>query len=545
MEFYQQFCEEAFDSEGRLTGFRLKYADNYNFGWDVVDAIAAAHPDKRAVVWCNPDGAERTFTFDDIRRASNQAANVFRARGIGRGDKVMVILKRHYEYWFVSIALHKLGAVLVPVTHMLTADDIAYRVDLAHIKAAVCTPEGPVCENLLAVQKRCPELAHLWVVQAEQEGFHNLTADMAAAPDTLERVNTLASEPMILYFTSGTTGYPKAVMHDHSYSLAHIITAKYWQQVQDGGLHFTVAETGWGKASWGKLYGQWLCGSAVMVYDFDNFDPRQLMGVINQYEVTTFCAPPTVYRYFVKKGIAAMPSLKHATTAGEALSPEVFRQFQEKTGITLMEGFGQTESTLILANLAGDEVKPGSMGKPTPLYHVELLKDDGSYAGAGEVGELVVVPPREGVQPGIFMGYCDNDQLYRYVWRGGVYHTGDTAWKDEDGDYWYNGRIDDVIKTGGFRVGPYEIEDVLHEHRAVLECSVVGVPDDLRGQSIKAFVVLAPGYEPTAELKRELREGCNEQLAQYKWIRTIEFVEELPKTISGKIRKVELREQGR
>ena len=543
MQFYQQFCEETFGPDGSLTGFRVKCAENYNFGYDVVDAIAARDPEKRAVVWCSPDGPERTFTFEDIRRLSNQAANVFRAQGIGRGDKVMVVLKRHYEYWFVSIALHKLGAVLVPVTHMLTADDLAYRVDLAHIKAAVCTPEGPVCDNLLEVRARCPGLEHLWVAQADREGFHNLTSEMSAAPDALERQETLAAEPMILYFTSGTTGYPKAVMHDHTYSLAHILTAKYWQQVQDGGLHFTVAETGWGKASWGKLYGQWLCGSAVMVFDFDNFDPRQLMAVINRYAVTTFCAPPTVYRYFVKKGIAEMPSLRHATTAGEALSPEIFRQFQAKTGIPLMEGFGQTESTLILANLAGSTPKPGAMGRPTPLYHVELLKDDGSYAGPGEVGEIVVVPPEDGGQHGIFMGYCDNDALYRYVWRGGVYHTGDTAWKDEDGDYWYNGRIDDIIKTGGFRVGPYEIEDVIMEHPAVLECSVVGVPDELRGQAIKAFVVLAPTYEPAAELKRELRDNTNEQLAQYKWIRTLEFVEELPKTISGKIRKVELRSE--
>ncbi len=543
MEFYQQFCEESFAPDGKLTSFQLKYDENYNFGYDVVDAIAAAHPEKRALVWCNPAGAERIFTFDQIRRASNQAANVFKAHGIGRGDKVMVTLKRHYEYWFVSIALHKLGAVLVPVTHMLTADDIAYRVDLAQIKAAVCTPEGPVCDNLLSVQKRCPALQHLWVVQADREGLRNLTEDMAAASEELDRQDTLAAEPMILYFTSGTTGYPKAVMHDQSYSLAHIITAKYWQQVQDHGLHFTVAETGWGKASWGKLYGQWLCGSAVMVCDFDNFDPRQLRDVINHYKVTTFCAPPTVYRYFVKKGITEMPSLVHATTAGEALSPEVFHKFQEMTGIPLMEGYGQTESTLILANLAGDTAKPGAMGRPTPLYHVEVLKDDGSYADVGEIGELVVVPPERGRQPGIFMGYCDNDQLYRYVWRGNVYHTGDTVWKDEDGDYWYNGRIDDVIKTSGFRVGPYEIEDVLHEHPAVLECSVVGVPDELRGQAIKAFVVLAPGYEPTPALKRELRESCNEQLAQYKWIRTIEFQKDLPKTISGKIRKVELRER--
>lgn len=541
MQFYQQFCEEDFNPDGVLTGFRLKYSDSYNFGYDVVDTIARENPNKTAVVWCNEAGEERIFSFADISRLSNQAANVFRAQGIGRGDKVMVMLKRHYEYWYVSIALHKLGAVLIPVTHMLTADDIAYRVDIAHIKAAVCTPEGSATRNLAVAQSQSPSLQQLWVVRADADGFRNLTADMEGASDTLERVYTEVTDPMILYFTSGTTGYPKAVMHNHTYSLAHILTAKHWQQVQEGGLHFTISETGWGKASWGKLYGQWLCGSAVMVYDFDNFDPLRLMEIINQYEVTTFCAPPTIYRYLTKKGLIPMPSLVHATTAGEALAPEVYREFQEQADIPLCEGFGQTESTLILANLAGNSAKNGSMGKPTPLYHVELLKEDGTYAAPGEIGEIVVVPPADGKQTGIFMGYCDNDQLYRYVWRGGVYHTGDTAWKDEDGDFWYNGRIDDVIKTSGFRVGPYEIEDVLLKQPAVLECSVVGVPDKLRGQAIKAFVVLAPAFSPSAELKRKLRRECNLHLAQYKWIRALEFVEELPKTISGKIRKIELR----
>ena len=541
MHFYQQFCEEDFDGNGALTGFRLKYSESYNFGYDVVDVIARENPDKTAVVWCNEAGEERIFSFADISRLSNQAANVFRAQGIGRGDKVMVMLKRHYEYWYVSVALHKLGAVLIPVTHMLTADDIAYRVDIAHIKAAVCTPEGAAVKNLATAQSHCPSLQQLWAVRADADGFHNLTTDMDSAPDALERVSTEVTDPMILYFTSGTTGYPKAVMHDHTYSLAHILTAKHWQQVQEDGLHFTISETGWGKASWGKLYGQWLCGSAVMVYDFDNFDPLRLMEIINRYEVTTFCAPPTIYRYLTKKGLIPMPSLVHATTAGEALAPEVYRDFQVQADIPLCEGFGQTESTLILANLAGNSAKTGSMGKPTPLYHVELLKEDGTYAAPGEVGEIVVVPPADGKQPGIFMGYCDNDQLYRYVWRGGMYHTGDTAWKDEDGDFWYNGRIDDVIKTSGFRVGPYEIEDILLKQSAVLECSVVGVPDKLRGQAIKAFVVLSPSYSPTAELKRKLRKECNQHLAQYKWIRALEFVEELPKTISGKIRRIELR----
>ena len=543
MSIYRQFCQEEFDQQGILRGFELKYPYNYNFGYDVVDEIARTEPDKRALVWCNTEGKERVFTFKDISRLSTKAANVFHEMGIKKGDRVMVMLKRHFEYWYTAVALHKIGAVLIPVTHMLTTDDIIYRIEAADIKGIVCSHDEAILKRISKAIDRTGSVIAAWTIDKDAEGFHNLTAQVEAAPDIMERELTLASDPMIMYFTSGTTGYPKGVIHDHTYTLAHILTAKYWQNVEDGGLHLTVAETGWGKASWGKIYGQWLCGCAVMVFDFDNFDPKQLMTIINRYNVTSFCAPPTIYRYMVKKGVMDMPSLRYVTTAGEALNPEVFRMFKEQTGLELMEGYGQTESTLILANLVGSASRPGSMGRPTPLYHVEILTDDGEYAQAGEIGEIVIIPPTDGrKQAGIFSEYNGNEDLYRYVWRGGIYHTGDTAWRDEDGYFWFNGRIDDVIKTGGFRVGPFEIENVLMEHPAVMECSVIGVPDPLRGQAIKAVIVLAPGYEPTNELQKEIKEFCNSRIAEYKWIRTIEFVDAMPKTISGKIRKVEQRE---
>ncbi len=542
MSIYKQFCDETFDQQGLLTDFQIKYPYNYNFGYDVVDEIARHEPQKRALVWCNTEGRERIFTFEDISRLSTKTANVLHANGIKKGDRVMVMLKRHYEYWYVSVALHKIGAVMIPVTHMLTTDDIIYRIETASIKGIVCSPDEGILKKVGRAIEKTDSVIAAWTIEKEAKGFFNLTSQVEAAPDTMERELTLASDPMIMYFTSGTTGYPKGVIHDHTYTLAHILTARHWQNVEDGGLHLTVAETGWGKASWGKIYGQWLCGCAVMVFDFDNFDPKQLMTIINKYHVTSFCAPPTVYRYLVKKGVVDMPSLKYVTTAGEALNPEVFRLFKEQTGLTLMEGFGQTESTLMLANLVGSVSRPGSMGKPTPLYHVELLNDDGEYAKTGEIGEIVIIPPSDGRrQAGIFSEYNGNEDLYKYVWRGGIYHTGDTAWRDEEGYFWFNGRIDDVIKTGGFRVGPFEIENVLMEHPAVMECSVIGVPDPLRGQAIKAVIVLSPGYEPSLELQKEIREFCNSRIAEYKWIRSIEFVKEMPKTISGKIRKVEQR----
>ncbi len=541
MHLYESFCRETFDEQGRLTRFQLDYPENFNFGYDVVDVMAAQAPQQQALVWCDGEGRQARFTFRDLERRSNQAAQVLRRAGVGRGDYVMVSLKRHYEYWFVTVALHKLGAILIPVTHMLTQEDLAYRLSSAPVRAIVCTPQGDVPQRMAAAVAQAGADCSLWTVRETVPGFANLTEAMEQAEDTLERQPTLATDPMILYFTSGTTGQPKGVIHDFTYPLAHILTAKEWQRAQDGGLHFTVAETGWGKASWGKIYGQWLVGSAVMVFDFDNFDPKRLVGIINRYGVTSFCAPPTVYRYLVKKELPPMPTLRYATTAGEQLSPEVFRQFTKATGLPLREGYGQTETTLLLAHFAGWEEEPGSMGVPSPLYRVRLQNPDGTPTPVGEVGEVVVLPQEDGRTVGLFSQYLGDPERYEQVWAGGVYHTGDAAWQDEKGYFWFHGRFDDIIKTGGFRVGPYEVENVLMEHPAVLECSVVGIPDPLRGQAIKAVVVPAPGYVPDRALERELREFCNSRMATYKWIRVVEFVSAMPKTISGKIRKIEQR----
>lgn len=542
MSIYKRFCEEKINAGGELISFSLRYPDNFNFGYDVVDAIAAEEPERRAVVWCDMNGSEKTISFRDISVLSNRAANVLASAGIVKGDHVMVVLKRQPEYWYIIPALHKLGAVAVPVTHMLTADDFQYRLEYGNIKAVICAPEDSLLQTLKQAAAQSAVKPKLFSSGFGDEQVVNLTEAVVSAPNDFERWSTAVDEPILMYFTSGTTGYPKAVIHDHSYPLSHIITARWWQQVEDGGLHFTVAETGWAKAAWGKMYGQWLCGSAVMVYDFDNFDPKQLTTIINRFSITSFCAPPTVFRYLVKKGMNDMPGLRHASTAGEALSPDIFYRFQEKTGLELMEGFGQTESSLILANFKGTASRPGSLGKASPLYHVELLKDDGTFAKAGELGELVVIPPPSGRQYGIFTAYYRDEALYKCVWRDGVYHTGDIAWRDEDGYYWFHGRIDDVIKSGGYRIGPYEIEDVLAKHDAVLECSVVGIEDALRGQAIKAFVVPSAGFTPSSALQKELREYCNSRLAEYKWVRYVEFVQELPKTISGKIQKKLLRQ---
>lgn len=543
MSIYQKFCCEEMDEAGNLKKLTLQYPDNFNFAYDVVDALAKEFPQKKALVWCNVEGEEHTFTFSEIQKAGNRMANVFVDAGITRGDRVMVILKRHYEYWFAAVALHKIGAVMIPATHMLTVNDFVYRLQAAKVKGIICTTQNEVPEKIKEALKQIEEMPLLWCVQHKQDGFVNLTEEMERAKETFDRVETKATDPMLLYFTSGTTGYPKGVIHDYTYPLAHIVTAKYWQQAKEDGLHFTVAETGWAKASWGKIYGQWLVGSAVMVYDFDNFDPKQLTNIINRYGVTSFCAPPTVYRYLVRKGIPKMPTLEHASTAGEMLAPEVFRKFTEHTGLQLCEGYGQTETTLLLANFKGSEPVEGSMGVASPFYQIELRNKRGEMVAANEVGEVVIIPSENGRQPGVFMGYLDNEEQYRHVWRDGVYHTGDAAYIDESGRYWFHGRFDDIIKTGGFRVGPYEVENVLMEHPAVVECSVIGVPDALRGQAIKAVAVLAKGYEPSRELEQEVKEFCNQRLAEYKWIRIVEFVKEMPKTISGKIQKTILRSQ--
>ena len=516
----------------------ITYPENFNFGWDVVSRIASRTPEKRALIWCNDEGDERTFTFGDIDRESSKLANALIASGIGRGKRVALTLKRHWSYWLISVALHKIGAVMIPMTNMLTPDDFAYRFSASDADAVIAAPEASLISHIREGAVKTGNDIILWTVE-DGFGLRNIMKEAADEPEYLQRPETSAHDDMVIYFTSGTTGYPKAVIHDFTYPLAHIITARDWQKTRDGGLHFTVAETGWAKASWGKIYGQWLTESAVMAYDFDTFDPLKLASVINRFSVTSFCAPPTVYRYLAKKGIPELPSLESASTAGEYLSPEVFRLFYEKTGLKLREGYGQSETVLLTADFSGD-AEPGSMGRPSPLFSVFIQREDGTEAATGEIGEIVV-RPKEDHSLGIFTSYLDNPELYSNVWRGGVYHTGDTGWKDEKGLFWFHGRADDVIKSGGFRIGPGEIENILLEHPAVIECSVIGIPDRLRGQAIKAFVVLSDKAEASDKLRNEIREFCNTRLAEYKWIRHIEFSEELPKTISGKIRRSELR----
>ncbi len=541
MQLFEKFCKYSLDSNGCLKDFELIYPPNFNFGYDVVDEMAKLAPNDIALKWTNPDKVEKTFTFADIGRLSNKAANAFAKNGVKKGDKVIVILKRNYEYWYVVPALHKLGAIVIPATNMLTVDDITYRIKTADIKFAVCTPDDEIAEHLVEAARLEPRLQKIFVARRNLDGTINLTEEIEPADEHFDRINTLVEEPMIIYFTSGTTGYPKAVMHNHTYPISHIVTAKFWQNVKENGLHLTVAETGWGKASWGKIYGQWLCGCAVMVYDFDKFSPGKLLRILEKYKVTSFCAPPTVYRYFIKKGMDKydLSALEHITTAGEALNPEVFEQVYKQTGLKLMEGFGQTESVLMLGNLVGAESKVGSLGKPTPMYNTKIVDDDGDELPANVLGEIVVDPNPN--QHGIFMGYCGNESLYKNVWKNGVYHTGDTAYKDEDGYYWYVGRIDDLIKTRGFRVGPFEIENVLMEHPAVMECAVVGIPDESRGQAIKAVIHLTDGYEKNSALEREIKHFVNKKVASYKHIQFIEFADEMPKTISGKIKRTDIR----
>ncbi len=543
MDISKLYCNEILSEDGSLKDFTIKCPDNFNFGYDVVDLIAEEDPKKRAIVWCNTENEEHFFTFSDIKKYSNKIANIFLANGIKKGSKVMLVLKRHYEYWFAVIALHKIGALAIPASHMLTVSDYAYRINTSGADAIVVTTQSEVPEKIKEAVDKCNFDVKLWCVQKDIEGFDNLTKQMEEASEELIRTETLATDPMLMYFTSGTTGYPKGVIHNYAYPLAHIITARYWQQTQDNGLHFTVAETGWAKASWGKLYGQWLTGSAVMVYDFDNFEPRQLSNIINKYGVTSFCAPPTIYRYLVRKGIPKMPTLKHASTAGETLAPDVFRKFFDLTGLTLMEGYGQTETTLLIANFKGVNTNEGSLGIPSPLYDIEIRNKKGEKATPGEIGEVCIIPKKDKLNAGIFCGYLNNDTQYEYAFRDGVYHTGDAARFDENGLFYFHGRFDDIIKTGGFRVGPYEVENVLITHPAVVECSVIGVPDALRGQAIKAAIVLDKGYSPSYKLEKDIKEFCNKKLAEYKWIRLVEFVKEMPKTISGKIVKPALKGQ--
>jgi acetyl-CoA synthetase len=542
----EKYVNEVYDENGLLEKFSVNVPEDFNFAYDIVDELARLEPMKKALIWCNPAGEEHVFTFADIKKYSDKTANFLYGLGIKKGDAVMLLLKRHYEYWFAAVALHKIGAVAIPGVAMLTAKDLKYRFDSASVKAVLCTADGDIAEQIDIAQKDSPTLACKIIVRGSRDGWHSFTAGMEAASENFERPcgadATTANDNMLMYFTSGTTGLPKMVRHNYSYPIGHIITAKHWQHVQPDGLHLTVADTGWAKAGWGKLYGQWIMETCLFVYDFDKFESDDLLSVIDKYKVTSFCAPPTIYRFLIKEDLSRydLSSLKYVTTAGEALNAEVFNKFYQYTGLKIMEGFGQSESPVLIGNLYGTTPKPGSLGKPVPLFKIDLIDEDGHKVAPGNVGEIAV-DVSDGAPAGLFAGYYRDEENTRAVWHDGYYHTRDTAWCDEDGYLWYVGRTDDVIKSSGYRIGPFEIESVLMEHPAVLECAVTGAPDPVRGQVVKATIVLARKFEPSEVLEKEIKNYVKMQTAPYKYPRSIEFVKELPKTASGKIRRSEIR----
>ena len=524
---------------------KIEVPDNFNFAYDIVDEYARLEPEKKALVWTNDQGQFHEFSFADIKRYSDQTASYFQSLGITHGDKVMLILKRRFEFWFAIIALHKLGAVCIPATHLLKKKDLVYRNNSAGVKAIVAVGEDEITREVDEAMQHSPSVRfRISVGPSVKEGWLDFKSGIATAPPfASQRALAKNSDISLLYFTSGTTGNPKMVAHDFTYPLGHIVTALYWHKVSENDLHLTVADTRWGKAVWGKLYGQWLAGAAVFVYDHEKFDPVDLLGVISKYKVNTFCAPPTVYRFLIREDFSAydLSALKYCTVAGEPLSAEVYNRFFKLTGIKLMEGYGQTETTLTIATFPWMEPKPGSMGMPNPAYKIDLLHPEGRFCEDGEVGEIVV-QTSEHIPVGLFKEYHCEPERTKAVWHNGYYYTGDLAWRDEDGYYWFVGRADDVIKSSGYRIGPFEVESALMEHPAVVECAVTAVPDEVRGQVVKATIVLAKDYRPgTPELSKEIQDHVKHTTAPYKYPRVVEFVDELPKTISGKIRRVEIR----
>ncbi len=529
--------------EDFYSNFKVNVPQNFNFVYDIVDKIANETPQKTAMVWIGDDGKKKVFSFEDMRYYSLKTAEMLRKYNIGKGDPVMLILKRRFEFWFVLLALHRLGAVAIPATHLLTKKDIIYRNNAASVKMIIAVSEETICDSISASIPESPTLENVITV-GEKSNFIDYYEQMDSVDVeniSIDR-NTENTDPMLLYFTSGTTGMPKMVKHNYLYPVGHLVTAGYWQNVRDGGLHLTVAETGWAKAAWGKIYGQWIAGAAVFTYDFEKFDAVKLLEVISDNKVTSFCAPPTVYRFFIKEDLSKydLSALEHCSVAGEPLNPEVYDQWLEKTGHQLMEGYGQTELTLTVGTFQWMKPKPGSMGKPAPGYSVLLINDKGEIAGNGEEGEIVI-DMRSGKAPGIFDGYHRDEELTNKVFHDGFYYTGDIATMDGDGYMWFVGRKDDIIKSSGYRIGPFEVESALMEHPAVMECAITAVPDAIRGQIVKATVVLSRGYKACENLIKDLQDHVKKATAPYKYPRIIEFVKELPKTISGKIRRVEIR----
>lgn len=574
-----RYVDETYAPDGQLETFSVHYPDNFNFGYDVVDDIAMNDPDRRAMIWCNPEGEEHIFTFADMKRWSDKTANFLVDQGIKRGDYVLVVLRRHYQFWFVATALAKIGAVMVPATFMLKEHDLEYRLNGASISSIICTSVGEISQIADNVIDECPSVTSRILVNGagggttkyddegnliavagtvgaalsgkegicaasiERKGWADFNSGVRAASEVFERRDTVAADPMLMYFSSGTSGNPKMVLHNSGYAVAHLITAKHWHNVQPDGVHFTIADTGWGKAVWGKYYGQWLMEACVLTYDFDRFNAGEILSLISKYQVTTLCCPPTMYRLMMSENFDAydLSSLQYSTTAGEALNPDLFNFWKEHTGLTIFEGFGQTETPLTIANLKHSTPRSGSMGKPVPLYDVEIQRDDGSRCNTGETGEICIrMEPRPA---GIMMEYYRDPEKTANAIYDGWYHTGDTAWVDEDGYFWYVGRNDDVIKSSGYRIGPFEIESELLEHEAVRECAVTGVPDPVRGFAVKATVVLADGFTGSDELTRELQAWVKHRTAPYKYPRIVEYVDALPKTVNGKIRRVAIRQK--
>ena len=539
----EKFVETKEDADGRLESIKFKNTDSFNFGFDIVDEIAERYPEKLAMLHLDKYKNERRFTFKDIKRASNQVANYFTSLGIKKGDKVMLVLKRHYQFWFCMVALHKLGAVAIPATNQLKEHDFEYRYNSAGVKAIVCTADGDTYTYAESAAKKCPVVEKLIMVGGAKEGWLDFDKEYTLFSGKYERTEDTSSgdEAALMFFTSGTTGNPKMASHKHTYALGHYVTAKYWHCCERDGLHLTISDTGWGKSLWGKLYGQWLCEGAVFVYDFDKFDENDLLPMFAKYNITTFCAPPTMLRMLIRGDLSKydLSSIHHMTTAGEALNPEVFNKFKEATGLEIMEGFGQTETTLAIANLFGTTPKIGAMGKANPQYDVDVVDSDGKSVPAGEVGEIVIHTDKE-TPCGLFREYYRDSEKTHDAWHDGLYHTGDTAWRDEDGYFWYVGRVDDVIKSSGYRIGPFEIESVIMELPYVLECGVSAVPDEVRGQVVKASIVLTKGTTPSEELKKEIQKYVKDHTAPYKYPRVVVFRDDLPKTISGKIQRNKL-----
>ena len=539
---YRKFVNREVE-DGILKKISFNHAEEFNFAFDVIDELGTTKPEKLAMLHISENGTERRFTFQDMKKESARTANYFKSLGIKRGDRVMLVLKRHYQFWFSILALHKLGAVAIPATNQLLEKDFTYRFEAGKVKAILCTADGDVADAVDAAAVKCPGLEHKILVNGSRDGWHDFNEEQPLFSSRFDRTEDApcGSDPMLMYFTSGTSGYPKLAAHNYKYPLGHFITAKYWHRVNPEGLHLTISDTGWAKAMWGKLYGQWLCEAAIFVYDFDRFDAEKILPMFAKYNITTFCAPPTMYRMLIKRDLSRfdLSTIEHASTAGEALNPEVFRQFKNHTGLDIMEGFGQSEGTLMIGNLNGNSHKIGSMGQPVPLYDVHLLDPDGNDVGPGESGEICI-DISKGLPCGLSYAYEGNPEVTAETWRDGFYHTGDVAWKDEDGYFWYVGRADDVIKSSGYRIGPFEIESTIMELPYVLECGVSAAPDEVRGQVVKASIVLVPGTEGTEELKKEIQDYVKKRTAPYKYPRIVVFRDELPKTVSGKIIRKQL-----